>query len=61
MMCKPEQTVLLLNTQYKPVCNAIVKNYDDETGKYEVAYNYPDINNTETITVPQERLTVPAE
>jgi hypothetical protein len=50
-----------LNTENKPVCNAIVKKYDDETGKYEVAYNYPDINNTETITVPQERLTVPAE
>ena len=50
------QTVLLLNTEYKPVCSAIVQQYDEETGKYEVAYHYPDPNKTETLSVPQERL-----
>jgi hypothetical protein len=59
MKFSPGQTVLLLNTEYKPVCNAIVKNYDNETGKYEVAYQYPDPNITETLFVPQERLTLP--
>lgn len=55
----PGQTVLLLNTEYKPVCNAVVITYHEETGKYEVAYQYPDPNKTETLTVPQERLTLP--
>jgi len=50
------QTVLLLNTEYKPVCSAIVQQYDEETGKYEVAYQYPDPDKTETLRVPQERL-----
>jgi hypothetical protein len=50
-----------LNTGYKPVCNAIVKKYDEETDKYEVACRYPDPNKTEMLIVPQERLMIPLE
>jgi hypothetical protein len=61
MKFSPGQTVLLLNTEYKPVCNAVINDYDDETGKYEVANQYPDPDRTEMLTVPQERLTLPLE
>jgi hypothetical protein len=56
MKFTPGETVILLNTEYKPVCSAVITKYDDDTGKYEVAYQYPDPTKTETLAVPQERL-----
>jgi hypothetical protein len=59
MKFTPGQTVLLLNTEFKPVCSAVVANYNKETGKYEVSYHYPDPGKMETIVVPPERLMLP--
>ena len=51
------QTVLLLDTQYKPAASAIVRDYNLEQEKYQVEYRYPGSEKTEHIWVPLERLT----
>ena len=50
------QIVLLLNTEFKPVCHATIVHYDADNAKYEVHYHYPNVATTNTIIVPQERL-----
>lgn len=50
------RTVILLDTTFKPVCSATIKNVNSETMQYEVEYSYPGSAKTETIWVVQERL-----
>jgi hypothetical protein len=50
------QTVLLLDTEYKPAGQAIVCRYEEQSSKYVVAFNYPGTSKADSITVPEERL-----
>ena len=50
------QTVLLLNTEYKPVGNAIICQYQEISNKYEVDFTYPGCDWSDKITVPEDRL-----
>lgn len=50
------QTVLLLNTEYKPVGNVIICNYEENSNRYEVDFTYPGSEWPDKITVPEERL-----
>jgi hypothetical protein len=52
------QTVVLLDTEYKPAGNAIVRDYNDEKNKYQVEYRYPGSQGSEHIWVSAERLTI---
>jgi len=55
------QTVILLDTQYKPAGNAIIRNHDEESKHFEVDYKYPDSEKVEQIWVPVERLIISKE
>jgi len=55
------QTVILLDTEYKPAGNAIVRSHNDDRQQYEVDYKYPDSEKIEKIWVPEERLRTPVE
>ena len=50
------QTVLLLNTEYKPVGNAVICNYEENSNKYEVDFTYPGCDWADKIKVPEDRL-----
>lgn len=50
------QTVIVLDTEYKPAGKAIICNYLDSVHKYEVNFVYPDSEKPDLITVPEERL-----
>jgi hypothetical protein len=52
----PNQTVIVLNTEYKPAGNAIIRGYSDDLKQYEVDYKYPDSEKIEQIWLPVERL-----
>jgi len=56
MKYKIGETVLLLSTEFKPACSAIVKDYNTTSLQYEVDYQHPGSAQTEKIWVPQERL-----
>jgi len=50
------QTVILLNTDYKPAGNATIRKHSDDLLRYEVDYQYPHSQTVEQIWVPAERL-----
>ena len=52
------QIVILLNTEYKPAGNAIIRSYDEDQKHYEVDYKYPNSEKEEQIWVPVERLII---
>jgi hypothetical protein len=52
------QSVLLLDTSFKPAVNAIIKEIDTESGKYLIEFSFPVGAKPEQIWVPQERLSV---
>jgi hypothetical protein len=56
MKFQPGQQAILLNTEFKPAADAVVKSYDAATDLYDVVYKYPKSIETEEIRVPQERL-----
>jgi hypothetical protein len=53
------QTVIVLDTEYKPVGNAVIRSHRDDARQYEVDYKYPDSEEIEQIWVPAERLIIP--
>ncbi len=53
------QTVMLLDTEYKPAGTAVICKYEEASDKYEVAFKYPDTERTDNIFVPEERLILP--
>ncbi len=54
------QTVILLDTEYKPAGNATICRYEEDSNKYEVEFLYPGSEKADSITVPEERLvTIP--
>jgi hypothetical protein len=50
------QTVILLNTEFKPITEAVVKDIDNETQLYLVEYQFPKSTAAENVWVKQERL-----
>jgi hypothetical protein len=50
------QTVIVLDTEYKPAGNAVIRNHSDDLLQYEVDYKYPDSEKVEQIWIPVERL-----
>jgi hypothetical protein len=50
------QTVIVLDTEYKPVGNAVIRSHNDDSRQYEVDYKYPGNEEVEQIWVPAERL-----
>jgi hypothetical protein len=50
------QLVILLDTEFKPVVNAIVKDYNAENEKYLIEFSFPSNTASQEIWVPQERL-----
>lgn len=50
------QTVMLLDTEFKPAVNALIKDYSTETLKYLIEFRYSENSSPEQIWVPQERL-----
>ncbi|MCW3091204.1 MAG: hypothetical protein JWP81_2273 [Ferruginibacter sp.] len=55
------QVVTLLNTEYKPAGSAVICNYEHHSNKYEVDFIYPDKQQADKISVPEERLRLPTE
>ena len=56
MKYKIGETVLLLDTEFKPACSAVVRDCNTGSHQYEVDYQHPGSDKTEKIWVPQERL-----
>mgnify|MGYP003529132672 CR=1 FL=1 len=52
------QTVILLDTEYKPAGSAVIRKYEEDSNKYEVAFIYPGNNQPDNISVPEERLMI---
>jgi hypothetical protein len=52
------QTVILLDTEYKPAGSAVICKYEEDSNKYEVEFVYPGNNKADNITVPEERLVI---
>lgn len=50
------QTVIILDTEYKPAGNAVIRNHSDDLQQYEVDYKYPGSEKVEKIWIPVERL-----
>jgi hypothetical protein len=50
------QTVIVLDTEYKPAGSAVIRSHNDDSHQYEVDYKYPDSEEVEQIWVPAERL-----
>lgn len=51
-----EQKLILLDTTYKPVSNAVVKDFDADTEKYLVQYQLNPQSQTQELWVAPERL-----
>lgn len=54
------QEVIVLDTEFKPAGNAIIRNYLEETNIYEVAFIYPNKTLADHIIIPEERLLLPS-
>ncbi|MEO5889960.1 MAG: hypothetical protein ABIQ31_06875 [Ferruginibacter sp.] len=50
------QVVMLLDTEFKPAGKAVICRYEQNPQKYEVDFVYPDKQNADKISVPEERL-----
>jgi hypothetical protein len=50
------QTVIILDTEYKPAGNAVIRNHSEDLQQYEVDYKYPGSEKIEQIWIPVERL-----
>jgi hypothetical protein len=58
MKYKIGQTVILLNTEFKPVGSAIILDLNQEFQQYEVEYQISENKIKEKVWVKQERLTI---
>lgn len=56
MKYQPEQPVILLDTEFKPATNAVIKEVNKDTQRYLIEYIFPAGAKPEQIWVPQERL-----
>ena len=54
------QTVTLLDTFFKPAGSAVVIQYQENSDKYEVGFQYPGTDTVDQIYVPEERLVLPS-
>jgi len=54
------QNVIVLDTEFKPAGNAIVRKYEAIIDKYEVSFIYPDKSMADNIIIPEERLLLPS-
>jgi len=52
------QHVILLDTEYKPAGNAIIRKYEEDIHRYEVSFVYPDKIQADHIVIPEERLMI---
>ena len=50
------QTVIILDTEYKPAGSAVIRNYTEDLQQYEVDYKYPGSEKLEQIWMPVDRL-----
>lgn len=53
------QTVMLLDTEYKPAGSAIICHYEENSNRYEVNFTYPGHDRADIISVPAERIILP--
>lgn len=60
MKYKSGQTVTLLDTFFKPAGTAVIINYQEFSDRYEVGFIYPGTDTVDQISVPEERLRLPA-
>ena len=58
MRYQKEQHVILLDTEFKPAVNAVVKDYNEENGKYLIEFSLPPDTPAQQIWVVEERLIV---
>jgi hypothetical protein len=58
MKFRINERVLLLDTDFRPVCNAVIKEYNPEMVSYLVEFKLSIRSETEQTWVPQERLTI---
>lgn len=56
MKYQVDQSVILLDTEFKPTVLAIIKEINLERVSYLVEYQLPNLSEPDTIWVPQERL-----
>lgn len=56
MKFQPGQTVIILNTEFKPAGTATICNSSEDLQQYEVDFKYPGSNQPEKIWLPVERL-----
>jgi hypothetical protein len=61
MKYKKGETVMLLDTEFKPFGSAIVLDLNTDSKQYEVEFQFPKSKLRERIWVPQERLIVASE
>ncbi len=54
------QKVIVLNTEFKPAGDAVIRDYQEENHQYEVAFVYPDQSLPQPIHIPEERLLLPS-
>jgi hypothetical protein len=54
------QKVTLLDTYFKPAGTAVVVKYQEYSDKYDVDFKYPGNDTVDQISVPEERLRLPA-
>jgi hypothetical protein len=50
------QHVIVLDTEYKPAGNAVIRKYEEDIHHYEVSFVYPDKIQADHIVIPEERL-----
>ena len=50
------QTVIVLDTEYKPAGTAVIRSLNEELGQYELDFRYPDSEQVQQIWVREERL-----
>lgn len=50
------QTVILLDLEYKQAGTAVIRKYNEWSNQYVVDYIYPNGQNVDQITIPEERL-----
>lgn len=52
------QTVVLLDTQFKPAGIAVVCAFEEKSNKYLVHFTYPGNTQPDVISIPEERLLI---
>ncbi|HEV8083706.1 MAG TPA: hypothetical protein VGP55_10910 [Chitinophagaceae bacterium] len=56
MKFKTGEQAILLDTEYKPAGNAVIKFYNADTKLYKVEFRYANKNSVIEVEVPEDRL-----